>query len=118
MVALCAVSACAPPSLQELVQGAGEAVEAATTAMQPSRDVLEDPLLEFLAGAEEGEVRDVDDAVTGTRLRVTAGRVYHAASGRVCRRFGAAGATSEEGLVCKGASGGWMRIRLLAPISP
>ena len=118
MVALCVVSACAPPSLQELVQGAGEAVEAATTAMAPSRNVLEDPLLAFLAGAEEGEVRDVDDAATGLRLRVTAGRVYHAASGRVCRRFSAVGAASEEGLVCKGASGRWMRTRLLAPVSP
>ena len=122
MVALCVVSACAPPSLQELVQGAGEAVEAATTAMQPPQNAVEDPLLAFLAEAEDGEVRDLENSVSGNRLRVTAGRVYHAASGRMCRRFTAFGVATgeadEEGLACKGDTGRWVRVGILAPVSP
>ena len=122
MATLCVVSACAPPSLRDLARSAGETVEAATTAMQPSRNVSEDPLLAFLAEAEEGEVRDMDDAATGVRLQVTAGRSYNAASGRVCRRFSAQGPgvphSNEEGLVCRDAAGRWTRTGLLGPVSP
>ena len=118
---MCAVSACTLPSLRELAQSAGGAVEAAAVAMNPSQDVSEDPLLAFLAAAEEGEVQDLDDAVTGARLRVTAGRAYHAASGRLCRRFSAGSAATpdaNEGLVCKDVSGRWTRTGLLIPVSP
>ena len=119
---MCGVSACAPPSLQELAQGAGEAVEAATALVKPSQSSSGDPLLDFLAGADEGEVREFDDAATGTRLRVTAGRTYHAASGRLCRRYTTAGAAipgeHDEGLVCESMDGYWARAALLVPFSP
>lgn len=119
---MCGVSACAPPSLQELVQSAGGAVEAAGIAMSPSQPESADPVLSFLAGADEGEIREFDDAMTGTRLRVTAGRTYHAASGRFCRRYTAASAAGpgndDEGLVCLGTDGYWVRAGLLVPVSP
>ena len=123
MVTLCAVSACAPPSLRDLARSAGDAVGAAATAMQPSQKASGDPLLDFLAEAEEGEVRDFDDAATGTRLRVSAGRRYHAASGQLCRRYSsmesaAVPEAKEEGLVCREASGRWIRADLLAPVPP
>ena len=122
-VTLCAVSACTAPSLRDLARGAGEAVGAAATAMQPSRKASGDPLLDFLAEAEEGEVRDFDAAATGARLRVTAGRRYHAASGRLCRRYSSTESAAvpeakEEGLVCREASGRWVRADLLAPVPP
>ena len=122
LLAICAVSACAPLSLRDLAQSAGGAVEAAGLAMSPSQPETTDPLLSFLAGAEEGKVREFDDAATGTRLQVTAGRVYHAASGRLCRRYTTAGTAipgeDEEGLVCEGADGYWARATLLVPVSP
>ena len=124
IVTMCAVSACTLPSLRDLAQSASGAVEAATAtaAMKPSQSASEDPLLVFLAEAEEGEVRDLNDAATGTSLRVAAGRTYHAASGRVCRRFSVSSAATpdanEEGLVCKDAAGRWTRAGLLAPVSP
>ena len=118
-----AVPACTLPSLRDLAQSAGGAVEAAASAMIPSQTESADPLLSFLAGAEEGEVRDLDDAATGIRLRVTAGRAYHAASGRLCRRYDSEGSEAApqakgEGLVCRDASGRWTRAGLLAPVSP
>ena len=118
---LCTLSACAPPSLRELARSAGGAVEAAI-AMKPSPDTSQSALLAFLAAAEDGEVQDVDDAATGAARRVRAGRLYHAASGQVCRRFTANSTStpdaSEEGLACRDASGRWTRARLLSPASP
>ena len=115
--------ACTPLSLRDLAQSAGGAVEAATSAMIPSQTKSADPLLSFLAGAEEGEVRDLEDVATGIGLRVTAGRTYHAASGRLCRRYDSEGSAATpqakgKGLVCRDASGRWTRAGLLAPVSP
>ena len=122
VVAVCAVSACAPPTLREWAQSAGGAVEAATAAMSPSQRSSGDPLLDFLADAGEGEIRELDDSATSGRLRVTAGRVYHAASGRLCRRYTATSSvapeTHEKGLACEDAKGFWDRAGLLDPISP
>ncbi len=117
------VSACAPPSLRDLMQSAGGAVEAAAAAVIPSRTEPPDPLLTFLAEAAEGEIRDLDDSATGARLRVRAGRAYHAASGRLCRRYRSMGdaetpEAKEEGLVCRDASGHWKRAGHVAPVSP
>ena len=123
VLGICAVSACTPPSLVELTQSAGGMVEAAAAVMKPSRSTSGDPLLDFLAGAEEGEIRELDDPSTGVQSRVTAGRVYHAASGRLCRGFSTGSATAapenlEKGLACEGANGHWARASLLAPVSP
>lgn len=118
-----AVSACAPSSLRDLVQSAGGAVEAAAAAVIPSRAEPVDPLHAFLAEAAEGEVRDLEDSVTGARLRVRAGRAYHAASGRLCRRYQSEGSAEApeakgEGLACRDASGRWKSTGFLTPISP
>ena len=120
-VSICTLPACLPPSLRELAQSTGETVEAAVT-MRPSPAAEQDSLLAFLAVAEDGEVRDIDDTPSGAGRQVRAGRLYHAASGRVCRRFTvtstSAPEASEEGLVCKDASGRWTRVRLLSRFSP
>ena len=123
MASLFALPACTPSFLRDLAQGAGEAVEAAASVMKPSQTESEDSLFLFLADAEEGDVRDLDDSATGIRLRVTAGRTYHAASGQLCRRYdsersAAAPEAKGEGLVCRDASGRWTRAGLLAPVSP
>ena len=122
LLVMCSVSACAPPTLRELTQGAGGAVEAVASVMRPSQRSSGDALLDFLAGAEEGEARELEDSATGTRLRVTAGRAYHAASGRLCRRYTAVIAVGpgddDEGLVCEDTNGYWARAGLLAPVSP
>lgn len=122
LLVMCGVTACAPPSLRELAQSAGGAVEAAASVMRPSPPSSGDALLDFLAGAEEGEARELEDSATGIRLRVTAGRAYHAASGRLCRRYIAVSTAipgeDEEGLVCEGTNGYWARAGLLAPVSP
>ena len=118
---VCVLAACTP-SLRDLALSTGRVVEAATSTVKPSRNASEDPLLVFLAEAEEGEVRDIDDVAIGARLRVTAGRTYHAASGRVCRRFSASSTETpgakEEGLVCRDPAGRWTRAGLLAPVAP
>ena len=115
-------SACSPPSLRELAKSAEGAVEVAAAAMRPSSKAAGDPLLEFLAEAQDNEVRDIDDPATGGRLRVKAGHVYHAASGRLCRRYAAGTPTapekSDNGLACRDANGDWVRVGILAPLSP
>jgi len=123
LLVVCGVSACVPLSLRDLAEGAGGAVEVAASLMSPSPGPSGDPLLDFLAGAEPGEARELDDPATGVSLRVTAGRVYHAASGRLCRRYTAAVSTAapgndDEGLACEGTNGNWVRAGLLAPVSP
>ena len=123
MLALMGVlAACMPPSLGDLVPGAGGATEPFVGGMTSSPGAAEDPVLVFLAEAEDGEMLEMDDAATGTRLRVTAGRAYHAASGRVCRRYresiAMAPDSGKEALACRHAAGGWIRANLLAPLSP
>ena len=122
VLVMCAVSACVPPTLRELAQGAGGAVEAATLVVNPSHRSSGDALLDFLAEAGEGEARELDDPATGVRLQVRAGRVYHAASGRLCRRYTAVSEATfgndGRGLACEGTNGYWARARLLAPVLP
>ncbi|MDD9979773.1 MAG: hypothetical protein OXU81_00165 [Gammaproteobacteria bacterium] len=121
-VVMFTLSACAPGSLRELAKSTEGAVEVAAAAMMPSSKAAGDPLLEYLAEAREDEVRDIDDPTTGNRFRVKAGRVYHAASGRLCRRYVAgtpsAPENSDNGLACRDANGDWVRVGLLVPVSP
>ena len=116
------VSACVPPTLRELAQGAGATLEATTAIVNPVHRSSGDALIDFLAEAEEGEARELDDPVTGARLQVRAGRVYHAASGRLCRRYTAVSEATPgnggRGLACEGTNGYWARARLLAPVLP
>ena len=128
VVSMCLLTACTSLSLGGLVKSTGEAIGVVPGAvgfvatMKRSSSASDDPVLAFLAEAEDGEVRDLEDAEAGTRLRVTAGRIYQAASGRVCRRFIAVGAAAEatpgEALVCKDATGQWSRVDILVPVSP
>ena len=122
MASMCTLAACTPSSLRDLVRTAEGAVEAATTAVMPSDTIPGDPVLAFLAEAEEGEVRNLHDSATSAQFRVTAGRIYHAASGGLCRRFIVEGATTPEasrkGLACSDATGRWIRVDLLAPVAP
>lgn len=114
IMGLCALSACVPPSLREAGEAAG--VPRSPPAVEG------DPVLAFLAGAEDGETAEVLAPATGIRIRVTAGRRYHAASGSVCRRFNAGSAVApegrEEGLACRVASGRWIRVEPLSRVPP
>ena len=69
------------------------------------------PLFGFLASAAANEAGIVQDPRTGASVRVIADSAYHAASGRLCRRFhvlspqGYEGMT--EGLACQDDRGRW-----------
>ena len=120
LVGLGMLSACTAPSPREAApSGGGAGAGAAVAAAMPSQSASGDPLLAFLAEAEEGAVRDFDDAAAGVRLRVRAGRLYHAASGRVCRQYRvsnpAVPEANEEGLACRDRAGHWRRTALVAP---
>lgn len=110
---LCALSACAPPSPREAGGAAG-----VLTPRAPD----DDPVLAFLAEADDGETGVVLEPASGIRVRVTAGRLYHAASGSVCRRFDAGSAAApeprEEGLACRLDSGRWTRVEPLSRLPP
>ena len=114
IMGLCALSACAPPSLREAGEAAG--------VLRSPPAFEDDPVLAFLAGAEDGESAEVLESATGLRIRVTAGRRYHAASGSVCRRFNAGSAAAperrEDGLACRVASGRWTRVEPLSRVPP
>ena len=75
------------------------------------------PLFAFLASAADNEVGVVEDPRTGISVRVIAGRAYHAASGRLCRRFDVLSPHSyegmTEGLACKDEYGRWTKSKLL-----
>ncbi len=122
LLIVCGVSACAPPALQEFARSAAGAVEAAAAVVSASPRTTGDALLDFLAGAGEGEVRELVLPTTGHRAVVSAGRAYHAASGRLCRRYTAAGdaipAGDQAGLACERPDGAWSRAVLLVPASP
>ena len=117
----CILAACAPPTLRDLTSRAGASVEAAIDGIAPAPRTADDAVLVFLAEAQNGEVGEIDDAGRGVPLRVRAGRLYHAASGRVCRRYregvAAEAETGEEGLACRNASGRWARVELVIPAS-
>lgn len=75
------------------------------------------PLFAFLASAAASEVGIVEDPRSGASVRVIAGRAYHAASGRLCRRFHVMSPQSyegmKEGLACRDESGRWTMSELL-----
>jgi hypothetical protein len=91
-------------------------VEKADTSVEPAPPPLE-PLFGFLASAAVNEVGVVKDPRTGQSVRVTAGRAYQAASGRLCRRFEVMAPLLYEGmtdgLACKDAEGLWTKSKLL-----
>ena len=74
-------------------------------------------LLSFLATARRGDATVVSQPDTGARIRVVAGRMYYAASGRYCRRYEYApadgGASISSGLACKNGDGSWSVERLI-----
>lgn len=113
VMGFCALSACALPSPREAGGAAG-------TRTPPALE--DDPVLAFLAGADDGETGEVLESASGIRVRVTAGRLYHAASGSVCRRFNAGSATASEprgeGLACRVDSGRWIRVEPLSRLPP
>ena len=121
---MCLLAACTPPSLVDLLKATGETFGGVAGTVEPTSmtkrlpSTSEDPVLAFLAEAENGDVRDIEDTEAGIRLRITAGRIYEAASGRVCRRFRAVGAAVDEGLVCKDAAGRWTRVGMLVSFPP
>ncbi len=75
------------------------------------------PLFAFLATATTGETEAVEDSRTGATVTVTAGRAYHAASGRFCRLFRVTPPRTyedlTEGLACRDERGHWTMSALL-----
>lgn len=75
------------------------------------------PLFAFLATATAGETEAVEDSRTGVTVTVTAGRAYHAASGRFCRLFRVMPPRTyedlTEGLACRDERGHWTMSALL-----
>ena len=75
------------------------------------------PLFAFLATATAGETEAVEDSRTGATVTVTAGRAYHAASGRFCRLFRVTPPRTyedlTEGLACRDERGHWTMSALL-----
>lgn len=75
------------------------------------------PLFAFLATATAGETEAVEDSRTGATVTVTAGRSYHAASGRFCRLFRVTPPRTyedlTEGLACRDERGHWTMSALL-----
>ncbi len=73
------------------------------------------PFFAFLATATAGETEAVGDSRTG--VTVTAGRAYHAASGRFCRLFRVTPPRTyedlTEGLACRDERGHWTLSALL-----
>ncbi len=75
------------------------------------------PLFAFLATATADETEAVEDSRTGATVTVTAGRAYHAASGRFCRLFRVTPPRTyedlTEGLACRDEQGHWTMSALL-----
>jgi len=75
------------------------------------------PLLDFLATARRGDSTIVSDPNTGERVRVVAGRMYYAASGRYCRRYETTYSNSPtvttNGLACKRGRDDWQLEKLI-----
>ncbi len=75
------------------------------------------PLFAFLATATAGETEAVEDSLTGATVTVTAGRAYHAASGRSCQLFRVMPPRTyedlTEGLACRDERGHWTMSALL-----
>ena len=69
------------------------------------------PIAAFLAAARAGDSTHLTLPETGTRVRVTAQRMYFAASGRYCRRYEVthtnSPTTSTQGLACKNGRQDW-----------
>jgi hypothetical protein len=104
-LALLLVIACAPVA----IEGPDNAAQTLSAPLAP--------LFAFLASAVANDVGVVEDPSTGDSVRVIAGRAYHAASGRFCRRFDIMSPHSyermTEGLACKDEDGRWTKSELL-----
>ena len=78
-------------------------------------------LLAFIASARDNESTRIVDAAGAGEVRLIAGRRYHAASGRLCRRFRIASppesSTTSPGLACRNGTGRWYRVQPIANAS-
>ena len=93
----------------------GDADDHEAAQIEPT---VRDPLLEFLASANDNETAAVS-GTDGELMMVTAGQRYNAASGRVCRRYVLGnGGNSERGIACQLATGSWKRVQLLGDSVP
>jgi hypothetical protein len=92
------------------------ASHAAANAADAREVGRQDALIAFLESAAPDQVGYVEDPVSQARIRVIAGNAYHAASGRLCRRYFVPpfqeGSTIDSGLVCQDGSGRWTRSRV------
>jgi hypothetical protein len=75
------------------------------------------PVAAFLATARPGDSTYLTLPNTGSRVRVTAHRVYFAASGRYCRRYDVTSSnsatTTTPGLACKNGHNNWELEKLI-----
>jgi len=105
-----------PPTLAPLFAFLATATTGETKAADSLPPTLA-PLFAYLATATTGETEAVEDSLTGATVPVTAGRTYHAASGRFCRLFRVTPPRTyedlTEGLACRDERGHWTMSALL-----
>ena len=115
LVVFCLLAACAG------MPGPWQADDASDTKkhLQGAANALEsaDPVLSFLNSEASTSTGVILDTATGADVRVTAGHVYDAASGRKCRRYQikplGSGSISRSGLACQAETGKWEKVRPL-----
>lgn len=75
------------------------------------------PIAAFLAAARAGDSTFLTIPESGSRVQVTADRVYFAASGRYCRKYLVtstnSATTMSPGLACRNAQGDWQLENLI-----
>jgi hypothetical protein len=92
-------------------------VTSTTSAAEAPEPYQPDPILRFVGLASDNEKGQILDPATGQEVQVFVGRLYDAASGRVCRPYrisrptGSSSHTSD--LACRDHSGRWQNVRPL-----
>lgn len=110
------------PDLMESEQalksdGQNEAVSK-TSPDAPSNDILS-----FAISAEVDETRTLNDALKNESILITAGIFYHAASGKLCRKFTEETIKNDmrqhicnSRVVCHSQAGNWYQVRQIINI--
>ncbi len=84
----------------------------------PSNDILS-----FIILAEVGETRTLKDAIKNESILITAGVFYHAASGKLCRKFTKESINSNimqsicnSQITCRNHAGDWYQVRQIVNV--
>lgn len=88
-----------------------------------SIDPRADNIINFVISAEVGETRTIKDTQEGESKFITVGSFYHAASGRMCRRFtketkksNVKRSVCNSLVVCRNQTGDWYQVRQIVNV--